>query len=103
MDGKLFVSADKVDWIEAGKDFKYATLFKLASGRAMNKERFEEVMSAIWKLDAATSFFKVEKYILLVNFQSERDQHKVIDGGPWSFDNSALLMQRWGGFLITPN
>ena len=28
-------------------------------------------------------------------FQSEFDMSKALGGGPWSFDNQLLLLQRW--------
>lgn len=61
MEGRLVFSADTIDWIKAGKSFKHAALFKLASGRPIHKEQFEEVMGGIWKLDEHANFFKVEK------------------------------------------
>lgn len=47
LDGKLFVPADRIDWAKAGQTFKFVTLFNLASGRSINKERFEEVMGGL--------------------------------------------------------
>lgn len=95
IDGRLLVFEDKIDWEEARKNFTWAVLFKLASEKPINKERFEEVLGRIWKLDYAAEFKKVEKDLMLVNFKSRRDQEKVVDGGPWSLDNSAVLMQQW--------
>lgn len=46
-------------------------------------------------MEEKASFFKVEKDILLVSFKTKRDRDKILDGGPWSFDFSALLMQEW--------
>lgn len=33
MDGRLVVSADKIDWVKVGQFFKYAALFKLANSQ----------------------------------------------------------------------
>lgn len=39
MDGRLCVSMVDINWAEAGKVLKWATLLKLALGRVLNKER----------------------------------------------------------------
>lgn len=52
-------------------------------------------MSKVWKIESLASFMKVEKKILLVNFRSQKDQSRVLNGGPWTIDGGALLMQKW--------
>lgn len=95
IDGRLVVSVDKINWGEVGKDFIWAVVCKLVSGKTINKYRFEEVLGKIWKLDKEAEYLKVEKDLILVNFKTEKDQSKILDGGPWSIDNSDILMQKW--------
>lgn len=101
MDGHLVVSSEKINWADAGKTFKYASLFKLASGKAINKDRFEEVTVSVWKLEEEASFVKVENNMILVNFKALKDQSKILDGGSWTMDNGALLMQKWESGMIS--
>lgn len=41
------------------------------------------------------TFYKVDRNVLLVNFTTEMDQERVLKGGPWSFDGTAILLQKW--------
>lgn len=100
LDERFCVSLDKIDWAEAGKTLKWAVLIKLANGKVINKERAEEVMEKIWKVNDAATFWKVEKDMLLVNFQSKHDQIRVLEGGPWSLGSVALLLQKWESGMI---
>lgn len=95
MNGNLVVSADRIDWNGAGRIYEHAALFKLASGKSINKENFVETMTAVWKLSEESSFLKVEKDMVLVIFKTEKDLMKILEGGPWTLENGALLMQKW--------
>lgn len=95
MDGKLVVFVDNINWEEAGKYLKWANLLKLASERTIHKENIENVMGRVWKLDEPATFWKVERYTLLVNFKSQKDRTKVLEGGQRSFEGGAILLQKW--------
>lgn len=32
---------------------------------------------------------------MLVNFKTDRDLFKILDGGPWTYENCVLLMLQW--------
>ena len=36
-------------------------------------------------------------------FQSEFEMDKVLRGGPWSFDNQLLMLQRWKKGMVVGN
>lgn len=95
MKNKLLVSVDRVNWAEAGKSLKWAALLRLVSGKSIMKQSVESVLSRIWNISEPATFLKVERSTLLVIFKSAADQHKVLDGGPWSVEGNAVLLQQW--------
>lgn len=95
LEGRVVVSVDEVNWEEAGRDLRWAALLKLASGKNIHKKQLVDVLEKVWKLSQPASFYKMERNILLVKFMTEEDQEKVLEGGPWTFEGSAIVMQRW--------
>lgn len=55
----------------------------------------EETFSRVWRLNDTGAFEKVERDTLLVNFGSQMDKERVVEGGPWTFEGTALLIQQW--------
>lgn len=95
LQGKVVISVDTIDWEDAGKNLKNAVLFRLSLGRSIPKKPLEDILVRAWRLEKPCKFWKVDRDYLLVNFDSEKDQVTVLDGGPWCFEGSALLMQKW--------
>lgn len=101
MDDKVVVSLDHINWEDAANDIKWAVLLKLATGRPLQKKSVEEALRKVWRLkDQSTTFLKVEKNTLLINFTSSVDQQRVPKGGPWSFEGVAILLQKWEPGMI---
>lgn len=82
MQGKMVVSIDVLDQEEAGKTLKFAILLRRSLGRSVQKNPMEDLLTKIWKLKQAETFWKVDKDIRLVNFASEEDQLNVLNGAP---------------------
>lgn len=95
LQGKMVVSIDVVDWAEAGKNLKYAILLRLSMGKNIQKKSMEELLPKIWKIKNTAMFWKVERDVMLINFSSEKDQLRVLNGGPRSFEGSAIIVQKW--------
>lgn len=95
LETKIVVDLDHVDWEDAGKDLQWAVLLKLASGKPFPKSKMVAVLDKVWKLTGHASYHKVERNLLLVNFSSKEDQEKVLSGGPWTLEGSAILIQKW--------
>lgn len=92
---KVVVSLDRINWDEATNNLQWAILLRLASGKPIQKDAIENTFNRIWRLNEATSFQKVERDTLLVTFKSREDQERVLVWGPWTFEGTALLLQKW--------
>lgn len=82
---KVVVSLDHIDWKEAEIDLKWAVLLKLASGKSVHKDAIEETFGRVWRLN--------EWDTLLITFINQEDQERVLEGGPWTFEGTAILLQ----------
>lgn len=80
-----------------GRGTEYGTRNSSETGfrETFQEKALIDVLSAIWKLSEPPSFQRVENNILLVNLVSEADRNRIIEGGPWSFEGEALIMQKW--------
>lgn len=92
---KMVVSLDHVCWEEVAVNLKWAVLVKLASGRPLQKEGMEETFGKVWQSSKPALFQRVERDSLLISFKVQEDQRRVLEGGPWTYEGSVLLMQRW--------
>lgn len=94
LDGKMMISMDTFNWSEAGKKLKWAVLLKLVSGRPIQKQPVEDMLRNVWKISGSATFYKVDRHVLLVNFETATDLERILSGGPWCFDGTVILMQK---------
>lgn len=80
MKEKMVVSVDNLNWEEAGTNLKWAILLRLASGKAIQKNLIENIVTKIWKISEPASFIKVEKATLLVILKTSEDQTEFWNG-----------------------
>lgn len=92
LEGKMVVSIDNINWVEAGKSLEWLVLLRLASGRPLHKKSMEEVLNKIWKVSSPSTVQKVDRSTILVIFKTMEDQGRVLSGGPWSFDGNTILL-----------
>lgn len=60
MTDKLVVSVDRLNWKEAGRNLQWAVLLRLASGKAIQKQPMENIISKVWKVTNPATFLKVD-------------------------------------------
>lgn len=101
MDDNMIVSLDEINWEESAKDLKFSVLLKLANNKPIHKKQVEEVLHKVWKLHEPAVFYKVERSVLLVKISSKEDQEKILEGGPWSVEGIAILVQKWEPGMTT--
>lgn len=92
---KMVVSVKTVNWEEAGKKLEFSILIRLASDRSIWRNLMEDRLTNVWKIQPPPKFLKVGRDMVLVSFDSEKDQLKIITGGPCSFYGSAIIMEKW--------
>lgn len=96
----MVVSLDHIKWEDAAEDLKWAVLLKLAIGKPIQKSSVEKVFSNVWRLNEPATFLKVEINIFLINFKMQEEQIRVLEGGPWTFEGTSILMQIWEPGMI---
>jgi hypothetical protein len=56
------------------------------------KEAFQNMMSRLWKTMGNVGSKELNDNLWLVEFSTELDEWRVIDGWPWLFDRSVLVL-----------
>ena len=70
---------------------------KVLTDRPYNFEAFKRTMNQIWAISKGAIFCPVENNLFIVQFAHARDRAKVMDGCPWTFDQSLVLMREIEG------
>ena len=63
--------------------------------RLINKVAAKNTIRRAWGLNESMQILEVGLNLFQLKFQSEFDLDRILRGGPWSFDNQLLLLQRW--------
>ena len=67
---------------------------KLLSPRRIHVPSFEERVAAIWRPGRGIFFQELDDRRFLFNFFHEYDISRVLEGGPWIYDNMYILLHR---------
>ncbi|KAL8515005.1 hypothetical protein ACS0TY_013915 [Phlomoides rotata] len=51
-------------------------------------------MASVWKPSKRVSFKNIRSCRFLIQFYHKLDLARVVEGGPWSFDNHSLIIHR---------
>ncbi|KAG2674102.1 hypothetical protein I3760_13G120100, partial [Carya illinoinensis] len=65
--------------------------------KIINKEAFKSTMAKIWRCTSWIQFSEVGPNKFLVEFNSDQDLKRVIEGRPWAFDRWLLCLQTYDG------
>ncbi|TXG63514.1 hypothetical protein EZV62_010508 [Acer yangbiense] len=82
--------------VEAGKKLELCLVGKLLSTKYVNRDAFRAVMPKIWRAQGL-EIEVVQDNTVLFYFHNQEDRCRVLAGGPWSFDNSLLVMEKLNG------
>ncbi|TXG54012.1 hypothetical protein EZV62_019268 [Acer yangbiense] len=67
---------------------------KILSNKTVNKEAFMRVIGKIWQVREGFEIESVTGNIFTFHFKREEDRQRVISGGPWSFDNALMVLEK---------
>ena len=65
---------------------------RVLSKRPYNFEAFKRTMNQIWMISKHALFRAIGNGFFIIQFVSQRDREKVLDGRPWTFDQSLVLL-----------
>ncbi|KAL0012666.1 hypothetical protein SO802_007774 [Lithocarpus litseifolius] len=68
---------------------------KFLTCRPFNKKAAQITLKKAWGLEEKVQIFEVGSNLFQFKFKEEFDLNRVFTGGPWSFDNQALLLTKW--------
>jgi hypothetical protein len=68
-------------------------LGRLMSDRRIQKEAFKTLMSRLWKTVEAVTFKEIQDNLWLLEFPNREDKGRVLEGRPWLFDRSLLVLK----------
>jgi len=68
-------------------------LGRLMSDRRIQKEAFKTLMSRLWKTVEAVAFKEIQDNLWLLEFSNREDKRRVLEGRPWLFDRSLLVLK----------
>jgi hypothetical protein len=66
---------------------------RIMSNRRVQKEAFKAFMARLWKTTGKVVFKELEDNIWLLEFSSEADKKRVLEGCPWLFDRNILVLR----------
>ncbi|KAL0000880.1 hypothetical protein SO802_014661 [Lithocarpus litseifolius] len=63
--------------------------------KLFNRKAAKNTIRRAWGLNESLQILEVGLNLFQFKFQSEFDMDRIMRGGPWSFENQLLLLQRW--------
>lgn len=68
---------------------------KLLSKRSFSKAALKDTMRKVWGQNEGLKILEVGDNLFHFRFSREADMRRVLNGGPWCFDNMLLLLKKW--------
>ena len=76
---------------------------KFLTCKPFNKRAAYNTLKKVWGLHNGIQIMEVGPNLFQFKFHTEFDMERVLKGGPWSFDNQALMLRRWQKVMIAKN
>ncbi|KAK0588601.1 hypothetical protein LWI29_003108 [Acer saccharum] len=92
-DGPIQLLNDKL-MVEAKQRLSLCIKGKILLSKRVNREAFMCVIGKIWQVRKGMDIESVIGNTFTFHFRDVYDLNRVISGGPWSFDNALLAMEK---------
>ena len=97
------LTADEEEIIEISEEGRRAKIEsctlsligKFLTCKPFNKKAAKNTLRRAWGLDDKVQMVDVGQNLFQFKFNSEFDLERILNGGPWSFDNQMLLLTKW--------
>ena len=76
---------------------------KFLTCKPFNKKAALNTLKRAWGLEESVQIVEVGASLFQFKFNTEYDLERVFRGGPWTFDNQALMLQRWKKGMTAEN
>ena len=77
------------------ESYSQTLLGKFLMCRPFNKKVATNTLKKAWGLEGGVQIMEVGSNLFQFKFQIEFEMERVFRGGPWTFDNQALMLCRW--------
>ena len=75
-------------------DLRWAIVGRFLPDNNLNKEAMRHTIANVWRPGRGMYVEDLEEGRFLFQFAHEEDVRRVMEGGPWNFDNHLLIFQR---------
>ncbi|KAG8365610.1 hypothetical protein BUALT_Bualt18G0123700 [Buddleja alternifolia] len=80
-------------WKPGSNPFDRVVVGRILSGSRFNFNALKETMLTAFKPRKQIDFEKLDNGRFLLNFESPNDLDKVLEGGPWCYDNDLVILK----------
>ncbi|KAH9786028.1 reverse transcriptase domain-containing protein [Citrus sinensis] len=96
-EGGIIVAGVEDDECEEAKsDFRYCLVGRFLTDKVINFPAMKSTMASLWRPGRGVCIKDLSPTLFLFQFFHEIDINRVIDSGPWTFDQHILIVQRLG-------
>ena len=82
---------------------KQSLIGKFLTCKPFNKRAAYNTIKKAWGLHDGVQIIEVGPNLFQFKFHTEFELERVLKGGPWSFDNQALMLRRWQKGMTAKN
>ncbi|KAL5827963.1 hypothetical protein ACOSQ3_019805 [Xanthoceras sorbifolium] len=79
--------------VAGSKHLGFCLAEKIISNKMVNKKAFREIILRIWRICQKVKVEVNRGNTFVFQFENVIDRNRVLKGGPWSFDNSLLVLE----------
>lgn len=76
---------------------------KFLACKPFNKRAVQYTQKKAWGLEEGAQIVEVGANLFQFKFKIKFDMERILRGGPWSFDNQALMLCHWQKGMTTAN
>ena len=81
--------------VQAMESCSLSLIGKFLTCKPFNKRAAKTTLRKAWGLENSLQIIEVGPNLFQFKFKTEFDMARILQDGPWSFDNQLLLLQRW--------
>ncbi|XP_019166538.1 PREDICTED: uncharacterized protein LOC109162273 [Ipomoea nil] len=72
----------------------YYAVGRVVTNRPVKFSFFQDTMAAVWQPAMGLTMRQLQPQRFLIRFYHETDLNRIIEGGPWAYEQNLLIMQK---------
>lgn len=102
-DEEEVISISDEGHLEALESCNLSLIGKFLTCKPFKKRAVKNTLKSAWGLEDSMQIIEVGSNLFQFKFKLEFDMSRVLQDGPWLFNNQLLLLQRWQKGMIVGN